>query len=302
MDADAPFVAAPVGDESAARRLAVRLAAALDAPPPKLTRIGMNASYRAGDVVIRVGRPTADPSAAYELADALRAAGIRVPAPAGGAPVEHDGAGLAATAWEFVAGAGAPDWTEVGRMAARLHDLEPERVAPRYPTPPATALPWWRFDELFDAALPLLDQQATDGLATAIERHGDWAERSAAPGEWVLCHGDIHHHNVVFASDGPVLLDWDLLCLAPRGWDHAPLRAMVAHWGLEPSVADDFARGYGAPPPDDGVTESLTELRAVAATLLRVLAEGADRAEDSEAEQRLRYWRGEPGPPTWRFV
>jgi Ser/Thr protein kinase RdoA (MazF antagonist) len=302
MDADAPFVAAPVGDEAAARLLAARLAAALDAPPPALIRAGMNASYRAGDLVIRVGRPTADPAAAYELADALRAAGVRVPAPAAGAPVEHDGAGMAATAWEFVTGGGAPAWTEVGRMAARVHDLAPDEVATRYPTPPATALPWWRFDEVLDKARPLLDQKAADGLAAAIERHGDWPERSAAGGEWVLCHGDIHHHNVVFTSDGPVLLDWDLLCLAPPGWDHAPLRAMVARWGLEPAVADDFARGYGALPADAGVTDSLTELRAVAATLLRVLAEGPDRGDDSEAERRLRYWRGDPDPPTWRFV
>lgn len=304
MDADAPFVTTPVGDTVAAGHLAAQLADHLDCPPPVLIRAGMNASYRAGDVVIRVGRPTAEPAAGYELAEALRRAGVRVPAPAAGSPLVGDDSGVVATAWQFVAGGGAQDWAEVGRMTARLHDLDLRDVTGRYPTPRADSLPWWEFDDLLERARPLVDDPALAGLAATVARHGDWVERAGSPAGWVLCHGDIHQHNVVFSDEGPVLLDWDLLCLGPRGWDHAPLRAMVAHWGVDPAWCAEFERGYGrvVSGGGDGVVESLTELRTVAATLLRVLAEGADRGPDSEAERRLRFWRGEPSPPTWRFV
>ena len=45
-------------------------------------------------------------------------------------------------------------------------------------------------------------------------------------------------------ADGPVLLDWDLLCLGPPGWDHAML-LRLPRWGWPARWYDDFAAGYG---------------------------------------------------------
>ena len=33
------------------------------------------------------------------------------------------------------------------------------------------------------------------------------------------------------SADGVVLLDWDLMCLGPRGWDHAPMMTWATRWG-----------------------------------------------------------------------
>ena len=62
---------------------------------------------------------------------------------------------------------------------------------------------------------------------------------------------------------------------------------------------DAFARGYGRSMRGDPVTESLADLRLVAATLMRVRAGRTDPVAAAEAERRLRYWRGDPDAPVW---
>ena len=70
----------PIDDAArgAAPRRPRRLAAST---APELVRVGMNAIFAAGDVVLRVGRPTAPAEAAIELAAVLAEHGVRVPAP-----------------------------------------------------------------------------------------------------------------------------------------------------------------------------------------------------------------------------
>jgi Ser/Thr protein kinase RdoA (MazF antagonist) len=116
----------------------------------------------------------------------------------------------------------------------------------------------------------------------------------------VLCHGDVHPGNVVPTAAGPVLLDWDLLCTGPAAWDHAPLMTWAERWGGVPGTYEAFAAGCGVSMRGDALAESLAQLRLLAATLMRVRAGRSDRAAAVEAEQRLRYWRGEPGAPPWR--
>jgi len=115
----------------------------------------------------------------------------------------------------------------------------------------------------------------------------------------VLCHGDVHPYNVIASSSGPVLIDWDLLCIGPPGWDHAPLRSMIERWDARPEWYQRFAEGYGADLSTEPVTEALTTLRLVAATLMRVKAGRDDPAAGNEAHRRLRYWRGETDAPRW---
>jgi Ser/Thr protein kinase RdoA (MazF antagonist) len=115
----------------------------------------------------------------------------------------------------------------------------------------------------------------------------------------LVCHGDVHPGNVMQSIDGPVLLDWDLLCAAPAAWDHAPLMTWTGRWGGEPGIYEAFAAGYGRSFRGDAVAEAISELRLVAATLMRVRAGRSDPAAAREAALRLRYWRGEQAAPMW---
>ena len=81
-----------------------------------------------------------------------------------------------------------------------------------------------------------------------------------------MCHGDVHPGNVVMTAAGPVLLDWDLLCRGPPGWDHAML-LRLPRWGRPARWYEEFAAGYGRSLADDPVTIAIAELRLVAATL-----------------------------------
>ena len=305
MPADRPFVDRPPGDTAAATWLAARTAAELGLPPPTLMNLGMNAVFGAGEVVLRVGRPTADASSAYDLADALTAAGVRVVRPAAGRIVVVDsddetGQPLVATTWELLRSTGTDaDWAAVGHMVRTLHELAPSAVPSSYPTPSCTTFPWWQFEQLLGDIEPDVDDPAFRALVDTVDRHRGWVEQSGGPARWVLCHGDVHPANVIATAAGPVVIDWDLLATGPPGWDHAPLLSMIRHWGYPPEFYEHFARGYGTDLSAEPVTIALTELRAAAATIMRVIAGRNDPDARLEAERRLRYWRGDPGAPTW---
>ena len=114
-------------------------------------------------------------------------------------------------------------------------------MSTRYPTPWCATFPWWQFERLLADVGDLLDAAALDAASTT---------RSLAHAEWrgaidrvVLCHGDVHPGNVLQTDDGPVLIDWDLLCVGPAGWDHAPLMTWTERWGGEPGLYEAFADG-----------------------------------------------------------
>ena len=76
-----PFVDGPPGVRPTSWAAARRPPITGGCAAPVLLRVGMNGIFTAGDVVLRVGRVTADPASAIELADAARLAiGVRVPA------------------------------------------------------------------------------------------------------------------------------------------------------------------------------------------------------------------------------
>jgi Ser/Thr protein kinase RdoA (MazF antagonist) len=301
-----PVVAASPLDRAAADALAAGMAAAHGWPPPTLLRAGANTTYRSDGVVIRVSRAPHDAAGAYALAEWLSSRGIETARPESGHPVAVDdraGSARVATAWELVVPtADVADWVAVGAMVRRLHGEDPSAVPGEHRVPRCTSFPWWHVDERLSEVRAIVDGAAYEGVAAAVASHRGWVERAGEPARWVLCHGDIHHHNVIAGPGGPVILDWDLLCTGPPGWDHAPLLAMVQHWGAPATWYDDFAAGYGADLRDEPVTASLAVLRAVVATLLRVAAEGVERDPDGEAARRLRFWRGDPDAPTWTFV
>ena len=292
-----PFIARPPGDPLASFRAAVAAAEHWGLPRPELLRHGMNTLFTAGDdVVLRVGRPTADPSAAIWLGEWLTRRGLRVPRFV--APEAFVAGELSVFAQVRERAAGPIDWVEVGAMVAHLHacpEAEIVHVSAHYPTPPCTSFPWWDFEALLDEIGADLDAAARSGIDRVIA-DDTWR---AQVRQVVLCHGDVHPGNVIATAAGPVLLDWDLLSLGPRAWDHGPLMTWTARWGGEPGVYEAFAEGYGSTLTTDPVAEALAELRLVAATLMRVRAGRTDPVAAQEAELRLRYWRGDPAAPPW---
>ena len=183
-------------------------------------------------------------------------------------------------------------------MVAAVHAIDRDILPAAYPVPPGETFPWWQLDDV------LADVGRRRRPAGARRAGGDAS--NATPGwatgaERVVCHGDVHPGNVVMTAGGPVLLDWDLLCLAPPGWDHSML-LRLPRWGWPARWYDEFADGYGRSLADDPVTIAIAELRLVAATLMRLRAGRADPAAMPEAQRRLAFWRGDPAAPLWTAV
>ena len=296
MPAERPFVDTPPGPGDATLDAAIRAAVEFGLPAPQALRTGMNALYTCGDVIVRVGRTNAPAETAVVLAHHLAGAGIPVPVPASERAVVVGE--LSVTAWERIESSGGPiDWAAVGRSVARLHEFRPETLPAAVPLPLPTSFAWWRFDAMLDDAGPDLDVPAQAGLRAAIERHRGWLDPERD--ELVVCHGDVHPGNMMMTTEGVVLLDWDLLCLGPRGWDHAPMMTWATRWGGRSGEYESFAVGYGTSMRGDRQAEAIAELRLVAATLMRVLAGRRDPAARHEAERRLQFWRDEPDAPQW---
>ncbi|MEP1125657.1 MAG: aminoglycoside phosphotransferase family protein [Ilumatobacter sp.] len=308
MTAERAFVDERVADVRRAASVADLAAETWGLGRPVLIRHGMNVIFasrtasattsRGGrdDVVIRVSSPSVHASCSIELAASLAAHGVPVVAPSRLDVVEVDG--LSATAWEYVAPSGDPiDWRAVGAIVRRVHEIPPGDLPVGVPTPSPAAFPWWDFERLLDDVAPVLDDAALAGITAAVERRAGWDAWN--PSDAVVCHGDVHPGNVIMTHDGPVLIDWDLLCIAPPGWDHAPLMTWTDRWGGEPGVYEAFGAGAGGSLRGDERTEAFAELRLVAATLMRVKAAMADPSARLESERRLTYWRGDPEAPAW---
>ena len=291
------YVDAPVGDIEAATRVGERAARAWSLSDPVVLRIGMNAILRCGDVVLRVAVPTAPAEVSIALAHELRSRGISVAQPA------HDGVfaegEYAVTAWEYVESSGEPtDWSAVGEMVAAVHEIPTAALPAGLPLPSPCDLPWWEHDQLLDEVAEMIDDRALVGIRAAIDRHSDWDDFDGSDDN-VLCHGDVHPGNVIMTSSGPVLIDWDLLCVGPRGWDHAPLMTWTERWGGAPGIYEAFAAGYGWSARDERYGEAFAELRLVSATLMRCRVALHHPPARAEALSRLEYWRGEQTAATW---
>jgi hypothetical protein len=290
-----PYVDHPVTDVVAATRAAGIAAREWGLDEPRLVRLGMNGIFVAGNEVLRVSSPTVDAVHSIDLARMLLDRGLRVARPR--RPEAVRSGGFDVTCWEQIAAVGQPiDWCAVGAMVRRVHEIDIGDVPSGYPVPTPAAFPWWDFDALIAETREAIDPAALDGLLDAIERWRGWEEFD----DTVLCHGDVHPGNVVMAQDGPVLIDWDLLCRAPEGWDHAPLMTWGDRWGGCGDEYIAFGQGYGRSMVGEHSAEAFAELRLVAATLMRVRAGLTDPDAGTEADRRLRYWAGDPDAPAWR--
>ncbi|CAB4931710.1 unannotated protein [freshwater metagenome] len=292
-----PFVARPPGDHEAVVRVAHHAASHWGLPEPVLLRVGMNALFAVGsDVLLRIGHTTAPPEQALSLAELLTKRGVPV-ARHLLEPIVVEGYSVFAV--ERVHSHGPVDWCAVGAAVRRVHETPIADVVGRHPLPRGAEFPWWNTAVLLEEVDDLLDDGARAGLLANIREHGDWQTRVTPH---VLCHGDVHPGNVVQSADGPVLLDWDLLCRAPAAWDHAAMLTWEQRWGGEAGAYVRFAEGYGRTLADDSGARSLAVLRNVAATLMRVRASRTNPDARDEAQRRLAYWRGDTDAPQWNSV
>jgi hypothetical protein len=288
-----PFVVTPPSSHPDAVEAAFAAARWWGLPSPTHLRTGMNALFTAGDdVLLRVGHVGAAGSAAVELYDVLAENGIRTPRHLHRVPFEVGAYTVFAHRREHHTGV--VDWCAVGEMVERLHRIAPDEIPSAYPQPWCGSFPWWDFPFMLDEVGGLIDDRALEAMRHTLAQDGRWPELVE---DDVVCHGDLHPGNVVQTLDGPVLLDWDLLCRGPRAWDHSPLMTWTQRWGGAGGVYESFAAGYGRSLRGDRLAESLAKLRLLAATLMRVRAGQHSLDARQEAERRLGWWRGDSDAP-----
>ena len=272
-------------------RLAAWGAAEWGLPAPEHIRTSSNSLFAAGDdIVLRVGVLPFGVAAELDWIATMSRLDVRLPTLRRDV-IERDG--VAVMALERIHPHGTVDWCEVGAMVGRVHGIHPRPSM----LPFCADMQHWQFDRLLADVADLIDEPAMDGIEACLHRWSGWAGR-AFDGR-VVCHGDVHPGNVLPTVDGPVLIDWDLRCLGPAGWDHAPMMMWTERWGGEPGLYESFAEGYGQSLRGEWMAEAMAELRLLAATLMRLRAGRNDAVAAEEAQRRLRWWRGDTDAPTW---
>ena len=254
--------------------------------------------YRSGDVLLRVG--AGDPAPQIVLLANLKACSLDVLTPLDLARLQVGTWWVTAWPWLDSAAGAAIDGERLGATVRCLHDIPAATLTSLIPVPEYRLFRW------LDVHGTLAGIQAARALeapalavlyaeATALK---NWWNDSVANGV-VVCHGDVHPHNVLVSEHGQYLIDWDSICLGPRQLDHAALLTWETRWGGQPGLYESFARGYGGDFRNDKSAELLARFRNLVATV-NMVARGIDNeALRSEAHVRLRWWLGDPNAPPW---
>lgn len=268
--------------------------------PVQPLRSSTNHVFRAGEVVIRVAPPSSHVSSQVALARWLVSEGFPLAAPLRDAEVVG---GARVSMWAYIRpDESRPiDFRQLGEVVARLHQLEPARLSDVVPLPFCGDAAWLTVEaNLAQAqASGLVAADEAAALRRACDQLSGWYARARRAAH-VVCHGDLHPLNVVMRGHDVVIIDWDSICLGPAAWDHAPLMTWAERWGGAAGAYRDFARGYGADLRESSLAKELAALRLLAPTFNMVLKGASDPACAAEARVRLRYWLGDPAPPTWK--
>jgi len=198
-------------------------------------------------------------------------------------------------------------WTALGAAMRRVHDMAlPAALAGHLGT--EQFWPRWRdsvsrfADDLSnlggdDIAAELADLLGSkrDDITVIVRRAAELADALLEkPGNFVLCHTDIHAGNVLVAQDGGVhIVDWDSPRRAPKERDLMFIGGGVGGVWNQPDEAALFYEGYGAAEID---MAALTYYRYeriiedISATCEHVgSGEGENRAES--LAQLVAQWR-----------
>ncbi|WP_030226341.1 phosphotransferase family protein [Actinoalloteichus caeruleus] len=187
----------------------------MSAPDAGLVRIGDNAVYRVGPVVVRIARSVALlPAARREVAVARWLRTRDFPA---AVPLDLDQPmvvlGRVVTCWEAVEVTAPATTGQLATLLRRFHEL----TAPPELDLPALN-PFARVDHWL-ASAPL-DEQDLDYLRGRVHQaRADWADLDFALPTGVV-HGDANTGNAVVDGAGrPLLLDLEYAATGPREWD-----------------------------------------------------------------------------------
>ena len=267
-------------------------------PEPVHIRSGMNHVYRSGHVLVRVGAN--DPTPQLVLMAYLSERGLDVVSPLDIAPLQYGEWWITAWPWVDPLAEATIDGERLGRTVRTLHDLPAASVAGLVPLPEYRSFSWL---DIRHTLTVISTARAVDDSTLAVMHNeatalSNWWDDSTGEGV-VVCHADVHPHNVLVTADGQYLIDWDSICLGPRQLDHAALYTWESRWGGPPELYESFNRGYGIDFRNDGTAELLARFRNLVATI-NMVARGIDNSVlRLEADIRLRWWLGDPNAPKW---
>ena len=295
---------------AAAERLALRACNAAHIAPThfELLRFGTNAVYRLVGTpwVLRLGRPGTEPESVERqlpLAQWLAERGYPANRPAADLDVVHVGLdGAIASFWEWVAEE--PDTRvqprALGGLIRDFHNLTNS-----YPA--VKSFPRWAPLDDVEDRLKQARQEATF-LAGEIDLMESWsAHLSSAISDidWALppglVHGDAHTGNVLSTSEGPVMIDLDLLSVGPREWDLAPTVVSNLRFAGNQLAAKEFAGGYGFNVTAWSGWPTIKLLRELYMTSW-LISVATTPERQAEVRHRLQYWREPDEGAVWHAV
>ncbi len=258
----------------------------------RLVRLGENALFHAPtlEALLRVARPQKSAkSIAHTVAVArrLRAEGVPAPEPLTFETLEQPFVSSfgTVTVWRYYREDRSQSlpFRDFGGLLREFHsravDLE-------------DCLPAWRPLEhtrrRLDAArqqrvpqewLRVLDRRVTE-VEEGLERLSSVLGRGPV-------HGDAHRGNVLLTRDGPVLLDLDEVCVAPREWDLAPTLVTRRRFGMSQEDWHGFSMAYGYDLAQSPAAVPLVRLRELAMTTWLLQQHGGTGEIDAELERRI---------------
>jgi Ser/Thr protein kinase RdoA (MazF antagonist) len=100
-------------------------------------------------------------------------------------------------------------------------------------------------------------------------------------------HGDAHRGNVLLTREGPVLLDLDEVCVAPREWDLAPTLVTRHRFGTSREDWHRFSAAYGYDLAQSPAAVPLVRLRELSMTVWLLQQHGATPEIDAELDRRV---------------
>ena len=215
--------------------------------PVEPLRRGTNHVFRAGDVVLRVAPESADVAGQVALARWLAAEGFPVAAPLADPEIRaarRSASGTTSARTRIVRSTS----SGLGAVVARLHRIQPARLNGVVPLAFCGDAAWLRVEQRLEAAeaANLVDAEGLVALRQAGVALRGWHER-ARRGELVVCHGDVHPHNVLMRDDEVVIISWDAICTGPPAWDHAPLMTWAERWRSSSGLSRLRARLWRRP-------------------------------------------------------
>lgn len=248
-------------------------------PDPVLLRANRASLYRCGDTVVRIERPHQVNLIHY--AQAALVAGVATPAPTS-KPLHYYP--YVVTSWQWIETQPVPQWHQAGQHLRRLHENADT---------PARAMHtrWRRLLHEWQRSLPT---RLPHDLHEALAHLDDLL--TIHPGEKsVFTHGDLHPGNLLWAHDGPHLIDWELTGHGPASWDLVPMVNQQRLFRRDNADVTAFLTGYGSDPRGTPLFEQRCRAHAALLTLgaiARAQAHNSDQLHD-EAQRRINYWNGQ---------